>query len=58
MLILKEVKNDFGRCEMWCVRSFKVLCDSTKLSEDEIKNLQCSLAGHVTCTRGNVSIKQ
>ena len=37
---------------------FRVLCDSTKLlvSVDEIKNLQCCLAGrHVKC--GNVSIK-
>ena len=57
-IIFCKVKDDFSRCEMWCVRSLRVLCDSAKLlvSVDEIKNLQCCLAGrHVKC--GNVSIK-
>ena len=33
------------------------VCDSTKLSVDEVKNLRCCLVGqHVKCS--NVSIKQ
>ena len=37
--------------------SFWVLYDSTKLSVDKIKNIQCCLAGrHAKC--GYVSIKQ
>ena len=58
-MIFCKVKDDFSRCEI-VVRQdfFRVLCDSTKLllSVDEIRNLQCCLAGrHVKC--GNVSIK-